>query len=337
MRSYQRMAAVVGLVAVLVLATGCGDAAPSSAEPAAAAAPSPDAAAPTPSQRELAEAVAFRKHFGLRADETWVLAVAANPDAQVGVSEFGVPLLPEEFADLTSRTWDPDLFQHVRGYGLLFPEDFGGARINLEGSGVVIYFAHRVERHRAALSNLTPPGSEVDVRAVEWSLAELIRFKEAVISEHEWFTSLGVTVTAAEDIADNTVHLRYRGPQAAAGPIEAHFGNPSWLRAVWVGPRPWEGPRADLTIKVADPDGDPVAGLRCRVTPVDPSVDPGPDTVWATDSTGICRLEDLPTALFEVTLHAWTASGLDPRPLQTLRVAVRPGGSSITVVVRADK
>lgn len=334
MRSDKRLRTRISLLLVLV-ATGCGQALPSNHGAVVSDAPSIGGTAPILSQRELSEAIAFRQRFGLRADETWVRAVAADPDAQIGVREFGLPLLPEELNDLQSRTWDPDLFQQVRQYGLLFPDDYGGARINVEGSGVVIYFADRVDRHRAALSNLTPLGSKVEVRNVEWSLVELIHFKEAVLTEQAWFESVGVIAKAGEDIADNAVHLRYQGPEAAAALIEEHFGNPTWLRARWLGPLPWEGPRADLTIKVVDLDGDPVAELRCQATPVDPTVDPGPDAVWGTDNDGVCVIDDLPTVQFEVTLHEMTSAGLDPDPVKSLRVAVELGGTSITVVVHA--
>ena len=72
----------------------------------------------------------FRERFGLRADLTYVRAVAGNPDAQASVPEFGVPLMPDEFEDMLSRRWDPDVHRQLSFYGQRFPDDFAGAYIN---------------------------------------------------------------------------------------------------------------------------------------------------------------------------------------------------------------
>jgi hypothetical protein len=210
-----------GLLLVLAWASiGCGETTPSAAPVTAAAAPIPQEAAPVLSKLELDDAIAVRTQYGLRADLTWIRAVAANMDAQIGIDEFGIPLMPDELADLMSRRWDPDLQRQVREYGLLFPDDFAGAFINMKANGVIVAFKNDVERHRAALSNLVPAGSVVEVRKFDWSLADLRAFVDKVEAEKAWFDSIGVIVHPGENGPENTVDVRFKGPEEAAGLIE---------------------------------------------------------------------------------------------------------------------
>lgn len=323
----------LGLVSLALVVVVCG---PPTTEQSAnpATAPVQQESPPIVSGEAIAEASAFRQRYGLRSDQAWVKAVAAAAAAPMSVPEFGVPLTQAEFDELMSRRWDPDLFAQVRGYGLLFPDDFAGARINLEADGAIIYFKNRVGRHRVALSNLVPPGAAVEVREVEWSLDDLHSFIDRVVAEEAWLDSVGVRVKAGENIRDNAVHARFRGPRDAAVLIEAHFDNPSWLKAEWTGALPWEGPRADLTITVSDAVGQPLRNVRCRYTPVDPTVYAPDDFAFVTNAAGVCALEKMPVALFDIGLHGPAAGGNhDAEPMKTLRIAVRPGGTTTNVVV----
>jgi hypothetical protein len=267
----------------------------------------------------------------------WVRAVAANPAAQAGIPEFGFPLMPDEFADLMSRRWDPDLHLQVRAYGLLFPDDFAGAWINLKANGVVIAFKNDVERHRVALSNLVPAGSVVEVRKVDWSLVDLEGFVDRIEADQAWFDSIGVIARASANALENAVDVRFNGPEEAGGLIEQRFGNPSWLRARWSGPVPWEGRRADLTIEVTDTDGQRVKNLQCAYEPVDPMVDAGGETIFGTGSTGICVLKNFPAVAYRIRLHKWVDNdGYDPTPIKEFQVVLAPEGTSIRVVVPAS-
>ena len=323
------------VVLAALIAAGCGQAPVAAPATPAATAPSQQESQPVVSEREIAEAIEFRKRFGLRADSAWVRAVAANPVAQVGVPEFGFPLMPDEFADLTSRHWDPDLLAQVTRYGQVFPDDFAGAHINLKASGVIVAFKNQVERHRIALSNLVPIGSAVEVVEVEWSLKDLLAFVDLVEAELAWFELIGVTVNASENVVDNLVHVRFEGAKENEGLIEQHFGNPSWLKAEWIGPPPWEGPRANLTIEVVDARGQPVPQLKCVFTPVDPMVSVGGEGVWGTNGAGICALQNLPTTLYQIELYERVGDDYDPNPVKTFRVELKPGGTSTRVVVPA--
>ncbi len=52
------------------------------------------------SENDLSQAIAFRTQFGLDADPSFAQTVASNPEAS---SALGIPLLPEEIADLDAR------------------------------------------------------------------------------------------------------------------------------------------------------------------------------------------------------------------------------------------
>jgi hypothetical protein len=319
------------LVLAALIAAGCGQ-----APVVTPATPSnPQGSQPVVTEREITAAAQFRERFGLRADRTWVRDVAANPVAQIGIPEFGFPLMPDEFSDLTSRRWDPDLLAQVTRYGEVFPDDFAGAYLNLKGSGVIVAFKKPVERHRVALSNLTPAGSAIEVIEAAWSSKDLLAFVDVVEAERAWFESIGVTFLVDQDVIHNAVHVRFRGAKENEGLIRQHFGHPSWLRAEWTGPLPWEGARADLTIEVQDTKGQPVPRLKCDINPVDPTVPNGGETVFGTNGAGICVLPNIPTTLYQVELYRLVGDDYDPRPVKSFRVELKPGGTSTRVVVPA--
>src|SRR5690349_7318233 len=196
-----------GLIVATLLAlsaASCNESPPTTPNPTpVAGVPS----APALTEKDILEAVAFRERFGLRADRFWVISVAANPAAQVGIPEFGLPLMPDEYADLMGRHWDLDLLQQVQRYGELFPEDFAGAWVNLTASGVTAAFKDRLERHGRALANLVPPGSIVEVKRVAWSLADLDDFATRVEAEQAWFDSVGVTFAVDQEQIQNDVRV----------------------------------------------------------------------------------------------------------------------------------
>lgn len=335
-RSRQPFAA--GLVFLLACAaSGCGLATPSATLGSANTETDVPASAPVVSDADVRGAQVFRRQYGLRADLTWVRAVAANPEAQVGVPEFGYPLMPDEFADLMGRGWDAELFPQVRAYGLLFPDDFAGAYESIELNRVVISFKANAGRHRSALSNLVPGGSFVEVRKVDWSLNDLDSFAEQIDADEAWFESIGATVHAFGNIVTNTVDANFKGPQGVAGLIEQHYGNPSWLRAKWAGAVPWQGLRADLTIEVVDTDGQAVQNVRCVFAPLDPLVDADSETPYGTGSTGRCVLGNLPVVAYRIRLFEVTQDDQDMgQPLKEFHVDLAPEGSAIRVVVTSD-
>jgi hypothetical protein len=330
-RLHFRAAALVFLVAFTAM--GCSQEAASTTRATVAA--TQEAELPVISKQEMDEAIAVRTSFGLNADQTWIRRVAADPAARPGIEEFGIPLMPFELTDLMSRRWDGDLLAKVTAYGRLFPDEFAGASINLKATGVIVAFTGRVDRHAAAHSNLVPAGAVVEVREARWSLKDLEGFIKQVESQRAWFDTLGVTFKVG-DFGENFVLVKYRGPKEAGELIQNHFGDPPWLKAEWVGPPPWNGPRADLVIKVTDDNGQPIKKLWVEFLPIDPMVDVGGEEIFGTGANGICVLSNIPAVAYQVRLHEWIGNDhYDPIPIREFRVVLAEEGTTFPVVIPA--
>lgn len=299
----------LGGCALLLAIAGCGLPEPTAAGPPSSAVVPTALPTRAPGLVELtpdvlAEAIAVRKRFGLRADEAWIRRVTADPASQPGLDEFGIALTPGELADLMSRRWDNDLFNRVRNYGLAFPHDFAGAFINLAGSGVVIQFADRVEQHRRALANLVADPRLVEVRAVEWSYEDLDRFAALVSGEGPWFGSIGASLDkVTTDMEANAVRVEVFGATDPTAAIRQRFGSPTWLAVDWQGLDQWLGPRANLVIRVRDHGGRPVFNVECQVRPVDPALQrPFVDALYTSNRQGECLMKNVPAVEYDITI-----------------------------------
>ncbi len=328
---------LLGLASLMV---ACGPAPRPSPAATVSAEASPQATPGVVSGEEMTEAMSVRTRFGLRADDAWIRSVAADPAAQVGMSEFGIPLLPAEFADLMSRRWDEDLLTNANAYGLLFPEDYAGAYINLKASGVVVEFKDQIERHRKALANLAADPGLVEVRQVAWSLKDLEGFTARVEAARAWFDTIGVRfLQVGHRVNENFIHVDFTGPdEAAVAAIEDHFGNPTWLKALWDGPPRWAGPRADLVIKLRDTNGRPVRNVWCDVLPEDQRAirEFQNDSFFGAGDDGICALTNFPVVAYKVRLHTWVDNDhYDPHPIKEFRVVLSPAGTVVSVVIPA--
>jgi len=258
-------------------------------------------------------------------------------DAERGIEEFGIPLTPDELDDLLSRRWwDPVVFDVIRKYGDVFPHEFAGQYPNLGGSGVVVNFTDRIDRHRKALANLLPLATAFDVRKVEWSYKDLEAFADLLEKDRAWFQSIGVVTSITPNVQNNRVRLGVTGPKPAIGLIEARFRAP-WLETEWNGPLPWDGPRGDLRITVVDQAGQPVPRAWCRVQPADPdSVRQADSPVVATDDGGVCRLNNYPAVAYQVSIHQYIGNDrFDPDPIIEFSVVLRPNDTERSVVVPA--
>lgn len=329
---------LLGLLGLVVwLAAACGPTPTTASSPVTLTEPSAQVTPQQVSAEQMTEAVTVRMRFGLRADEAWIRAVAADPAARVGIDEFGIPLTPPELADLMSRRWDEELLQRVREYGLLFPKDFAGVYLDLQGTGVIVEFKNQVTRHRTALLNFAADSSRVDVRKVDWSLQDLEGFMDTVEADRAWFDTIGVRFVQVDHrVNENFVHVDFIGPrEEAASVIEAHFGNPSWLRAEWIGPPPWPGPRANLVIKITDSRGRPVPNIRCDVTTDNQMVgDEFGDSLIGTGPAGICELKNVPAVRYLVRLHALVDNDhYDPNPVKEFGVLLTPAGKVVDVTI----
>lgn len=317
--------------------SGCVDGAP----PPGPTSPPPTstaAAAPSAIPEEIRDAIAFRNRYGLRADEAWVREVAADPEAQAAINEYGVPLTPAEFVELRGRRFDLDVFDDVQAYGRLFPEDYAGAYLNQATGGIIVSFKNRVERHRAAIANLFSRSAKVEVRQVEWSSRELDRFATQINEERAWFETIGVRfISADRSIKDDFVSVHYLGPIEAVVPIEGHFGNPTWLRAEWDGPGPWTGPRGDLEIHVTDSAGRPVPNIWCELKTENRMVgNEFFESFIRTGPAGVCEFRNWPAIVWQVRLHELVDNDhYDADPVKEFQVVLTSVGKVVDVMVPA--
>lgn len=308
---------------VLVVVTACGSPGPTSGIPSRPT-PPPGTLAPA----VLEESVRFRTTFGLRADEEWVRTVAADPTSAEGESTFGVPLLPTEVTELLDRVArSADVAAIVEQYGATVPDDWAGMYIDQQAGGTIVArFKANVADHERALRALLPVGSKIDVQRAAWTERELRAFMAQVEAERDWFTTIGTSLMTVEIAAfDNVVDVRFDGHDpGTAQTIEAHFGDPTWLRAVWNGPGDWTGHRGDLLVMTVDSAGRPVPDVSVFFEPQDIRVPGDGDLGWATGSDGRLLRANLPAVTYRVRAVEKIDEVLVT--LGEVRVAVPPGG-----------
>ena len=147
---------LLGILLVAAVVLACGEGAPP---------PSPEAAQPTApadpsmegpvvlSPAEVAQAIAVRREFGLREDEAWVRAVAANPTA---VMDFGVPMMPFERDEIMRRpNGEEGITTAVQDYLGKHADVSGGLYIDQARGGIVtILVTDDPAPHQAALAEL---------------------------------------------------------------------------------------------------------------------------------------------------------------------------------------
>jgi hypothetical protein len=92
----------------------------------------------------------------------------------------------------------------------------------------------------------------------------------------------------------------------AAGAIEAHYGNPPWLRAVWNGPGEWTGARGDLDVYTVDPAGRPVPNVEIEFDAVNPfEVDANPGFGMGTNKQGHLFRKNIPAVAYRLQAFQW--------------------------------
>jgi hypothetical protein len=216
------------LIATVALAFGaiaCSSAAPS---------PVPtEAAIASPSPAEL-EAIRFRTESGLRADLGFVRAVAANPAASS--SEYSVPLLPAEIADLNARAANADAIRSaIQEYADLHPSEFGGMYLDQQHGGAVttLWTGHLAD-HTAAVWRRIRPGSLVAFRQVPFSYAELRTLQDRISGDWDWMRAFAIAPTGVGvDVTGNHVEVDISSANAgAAALIVAHYAVPSGMIVV---------------------------------------------------------------------------------------------------------
>jgi hypothetical protein len=313
------------------MVAACETGTPQSHRPSTVSA-TPTAVASALSAAELAHARRFRQDYGLRSDDGWIRAVAADPAAAPGKVKYGVALTPGEVSDLDRRTLATErLKRFVVDYGLAHPESYAGAWIDHQRGGVLVgQFSSRVDEHRAALLSRINPNAAFEVRAVRWSLAELSAMADQLRGQDAWFRQIpAVLVSYGVDEPANKVFVRISSvsPNATRA-IEEHYG---WRGVALVesdGTGALLLPIGSLDVTVRDGRGRPVAGLRCVAVADLPGAYEAPENPPITDATGRCHLE-LPATGYWIRLEKRTI----PLTLAAIeRAVVLAGGNSVVNV-----
>src|SRR5438132_576211 len=152
------------LLVALLTSAAC-----SPVEPSPPLIPVPSLAAPTSAELE---AIRFRTDFSLRSDLAYVRAVAIDPRAS---TQFGVPLLPEEIAELNARSANADAVRDVvTAEADAHPEDYCGRYIdNANFGALTTTWRANLEAHAAAIRAKVGPAARLAFRPCRFTQAEL--------------------------------------------------------------------------------------------------------------------------------------------------------------------
>ena len=332
------------LATAVLLGGGC--AAPTTTS--APVAPSAEATAtPEPpagqSEEEIQQVMRERQDFGLRADEAWVRAVAANPNATSDL--LGIPLLPAEAVEFQHRQGVlTDVAGLAQRYANDHPEQFAGLAIDQVHRLVVIQFTGDVEKHAAELAKLIPGDNEpLAVRLAATTKADLEALMDRLVKDVDWFRTIDAAFMGAGlDELGNKVDLEISSSNAAApGLILEHFGvGPAVLSISSDGTGIQLQPKGKVRGRVLRADGTPAASDG-SLTVNWVSDHPGPgsgecgggDIGYAVGEGG--RFE-LPCAPGGWTISITTSSGQDVTEVGRRHVVVPPG-LAVDLVIRLDR
>lgn len=287
---------------------------------------------PTLSDADMA-AKRFRQDFGLRADDSWILAVGADPSADR--TTFGVPLTQPEVQDLNGRVQTVDAMRDVVVAYTATQPDWAGTWVDQTRGGIlIVQFTGLLDLHREALLAHIRPFSPIEIRLARWSVAELQGFANQVTAEQGWFDSLpAVVIGYGPDVMLDRlkIDLSSADPEVAQK-IEAHFG---WTDGVVAVSSDGTGalllPTGRLVIHVLAHDGHPLAGLGCVAIPdISGAYDPRPVPLPRTNALGVCDLV-LPASGYSLRLEI----GEGPPRLVAQGRATVVAGATTEVTVRA--
>lgn len=199
--------------------SGCGTTSPS--------VPSTFVAVETPSPDEP-DAVRFRSAVGLRADAGYVRVVASDPAASS--VEFGVPLLPDEIAELEARPRDGDAVRAaIQAYAELHLDEFAGWYLDRDRAGALTtMWTDHLDRHVLAIGALVHPAASVAFRSARFSLASLNALQERISADWDWMRGAGIApLGVGINEIGNRVELDVSSTDPAAPfTVAAHYAAP---------------------------------------------------------------------------------------------------------------
>lgn len=264
---------------------------------------------------ELADAQRFRSSFGLRTDEAWIRMVAVDPRSVPGVEAFGVPLMPDEMAELDRRARNSDqIFDLVEAYGLGYPDDWAGIFVDQQGDGAVVaLFSSHLGQHEADLRQRVSPLASLEVRSARWSLRQLGAFKARVEADQDWLRTIDAWYTRSQVYPpENLVELRISSANPDAPALVAqHFQADGWLKVISDGIGHWDGPTGSLVVQAVGPSGViPGRSYVCRLLPDDLAAFPDPGFEYETDANGECSFTAVGATGYDVHIMAYLSGEL---------------------------
>ena len=259
--------------------------------------------------------------------------MAANPASFAGLETYGIPMLPEEVAELERRLARvDDLLAFAETYATEFPDGFAGAAVDpTAGYRLVILYTQDLDLHRQRLSGIPEP-LRPDVRQATWTLAELQDFESNI--PVSTIVAPGIKVWRATiDTLANRVVVGFGAADPVRGDeLPALFSSTGWLLPHWDGPfEPVDLPLGGLLITVVDGQGEPLIDLPCWYTSLNPAV--GVDGGGDTREGGHCLFANLPMGPYRIDILE--ADELVDRFLKSVEVTV-VGGKTIEVTIVID-
>lgn len=319
------IAGSLALVGVLIALLGCGSPPP----------PSGGSASPTVSvlsSQQLADAIRFRSSVGLRADQGWILAVAADPASRPGKIAYGTPLTPAEKAELDARAANAtELSGEIERYGAAHPAEWAGAFIDRQSGVFVALFTGALGEHESAIRQLVLPGARFEVRPARWSLAVLESRRREIEDDQEWLRTINAWYAGSGvDIVSNrlVLDISSKNPMAPALALR-HYAGDGWLVVESDGIGRWEGPLGTAVIRAVTRAGEPALWLDCVLIPDDPAA--WLTEAYGTGDRGTCRVPNIGATGYIVELKRLTATS-EWEVIGRGRVVVPPGGEGFATI-----
>ncbi len=317
-------------LALGALLAACASPLPSDPPASSSTIPTIATSAPSPSfsADEIADWVAFREAYGLRADEEWVRQVATD---RASANDTGIPLLPFELDALGQAVTSLNgLIDALQRYGSTIPSVFAG--VVADGHDAVLLVADDPATHRAVLAAILPSLERIQIRSVRRTLADLDVKAAAIEARPEALEAIGAElIDASVNMTANVVSVHYIGHGPELDPaVRSALGGGDWILPRWQGPLPWSGSRGHLMIRAVDDRGRAVVGASCAAHPVDPAVNADDAIAYGTNDQGECLIQNYPAARYIVTV---TLEFADGTKVEAKRRAVIPAGGTGEVEV----
>ena len=299
---------------------------------AAPVSPAPDA---TLDPAVVAASIEFRQSVGLRSDTDWVERVLADPSASR--EEYGVPLLPDEVARLTSRAREGErLSLATERYGADHVSEWAGGYLRQTG-GYVARFTGHLDEHLAALRKIVDPHADLAVMPADWSYAELSARLRSIESDLDWLRSINaVPAGTGIDVVTNTVLLRLSSANPDAVPLAmSHYDGDGWLRVTSDGVGQWAGRRGTVIVAAVDQSGRPVPFLKVAFS----SDQPGAhlEDGYFTGEDGRVTITSAPATGFKVELQVENESAPGYRTIAASHVFIAPDSETVITIVVTER